>query len=110
MPEGDSSDGTDGDSNDRQIYHRTVEPETERANERLLRHIAELEDCEMTDLPPLYDRIDDLLQNVFDFPPPSEAQAELEFSYYGYRITVDQTGEVSLMKLPESSPTEVGEE
>jgi hypothetical protein len=110
MPDGDSSDGgeTDGDSTDQRIYHRTVEPETERANERVLGHIAELEGCELTDMPPLYDRIDDLLRNIFDSPPPSEA--ELEFSYYGYRITIDQTGRVSLMKLPERSPTEADEE
>jgi hypothetical protein len=112
MPEGDSPDDgeTDGHSADQRIYHRTVEPETERANERLLRLIADLEGCEMTDLPPLYNRIDDLLTDIFDSPPPAEAQAELEFSYYGYRITIDQAGEVSLMKLPEGSPTEVDEE
>ena len=120
MPEGDSPnrEETDGDeqaasssdADDRQIHHRTVEPEPERANERLLRHVADLEGCELTDLPPLYNRIDDLLNDIFDSPPPSEAQAELEFSYYGYRITIDQTGDLSLMKLPERSPTEVDEE
>lgn len=112
MPEGGSSNGgeTNGDSDDQQIYHRTVEPETERANERLLRHIANLEGCDVTDLPPLYNRIDDMIQNIFGSPPPSEAQAELEFSYYSYRITIDQSGSVSLMKIPEQSPTEVDEE
>jgi hypothetical protein len=112
MSEGDSPDSeeSDGDSDDQQIHHRTIDPKTERANERLLQHVAEIEDCDLFDLPPLYNRIDDLIKDIFDSPPPSEAQAELEFSYYGYRITIDQTGDVSLMKIPERSPTEVDEE
>jgi len=94
---------------ERQIRHRKVTPDPEEANRHLLRLVANLENCEINDLPPLYDRIDHLIEELFTSPPPSEAQAELEFSYYGYRIELDQRGNVSLMKLGES-PTEPREE
>ena len=81
------------------IYHRKVTPDVEEANQSLLRLVANLENCEVTDLPPLYDRVDHLVDHLFTSPPPPEAQAELEFSYVGYRIRIDQSGNVSLKKL-----------
>jgi hypothetical protein len=81
------------------IYHRKIEPEPEDADYRLLRLIANVEGVDVTDLPPIYDRIDHLVGHMYQNPPSPDAQAQLEFSYYGYRITLDQDGNVSLMKL-----------
>ncbi len=53
----------------------------------------------MTDLPPLYDRIDHMVKQLFTSPPPPDAQVELEFSYFGYRIRLDQGGNASVRKL-----------
>lgn len=92
---GERADGNRGSK----IYHRKVAPDVEEANQGLLRLVANLENCEVTDLPPLYDRVDHLVEHLFSSPPPSEAQAELEFSYVGYRIRIDQSGNVSLKKL-----------
>jgi hypothetical protein len=81
------------------IFHRKIEPDPEDANYRLLGIIANLEHTDEIDLPPLYDRIDHLVTQVFEDPPHPEAQVQIEFSYYGYRITLDQSGNVQLMRL-----------
>lgn len=44
----------------------------------LLHVIAELEGCEVEDLPPLYDYVDHLLEDLFTTPPPPKAQARVE--------------------------------
>lgn len=98
---GGNEDGDERSERERQIRHRKVAPEPEEANQHLLRLVANLENCEVNDLPPLYDRIDHLVEGLFTSPPPAEAQAEIEFSYYGYRIELDQDGNISLMKLGE---------
>ncbi|WP_205254576.1 MULTISPECIES: HalOD1 output domain-containing protein [Halorussus] len=89
---------TDGNAGT-EIYHRKVTPDVEEATRSLLRLVANLENCEVTDLPPLYDCIDHMVEHLFDSPPSPEAQTELEFSYFGYRIRIDQSGNVSLKKL-----------
>jgi len=94
---------------ERQIRHRKVTPDPDEANRSLLRLIANLENCEVTDLPPLYERVDHLVENLFTSPPPAEAQVEIEFSYHGYRVELDQKGNASFMKLGES-PTDRREE
>lgn len=116
--EGDGgNDGTEGDDRDYDeasgdapsgngIYHRQIVPDPDAANRSLLQVIADLEGCGMTDLPPLYDRVDHLVEHLFTSPPPVEAQAELQFSYHGYRIELDQTGNVMVMKLGDGSPVE----
>jgi hypothetical protein len=101
---GDEPNGPETDeANENRIFHRKVTPEAEEANESLLRLIANLERCEVTDLPPLYDQIDHMVEHLFTEPPPTDAQAELEFSYHGYRIELDQTGDVKFMKIREES-------
>ncbi|NEU58076.1 HalOD1 output domain-containing protein [Halorussus sp. MSC15.2] len=103
MPSGNENDERDTSERESKIYHRKVTPEVEEANQSLLRLVANLENCEVTDLPPLYDQIDHLVEHLFSSPPPPEAQVEVEFSYYGYRIELDQSGNVSLMKLADDS-------
>lgn len=93
----------------RKIRHRKVTPEVEEAKRNLLRLIANLENCEVTELPPLYDHVDHLIEHLFSSPPPAEAQVEIEFSYHGYRIELDQSGNVSFMKLAGSPADSPGE-
>lgn len=102
---GERSDGDgDDDVGENRIYHRKVTPDADEANRSLLRLLADVEGCEVTDLPPLYEQVDHLVEHLFTDPPPASAQAELEFSYHGYRVELDQTGNVSLMKLAEEPP------
>lgn len=93
-----------GDGN--RIYHRKVTPDAGEANQSLLRLLANVENCEVNDLPPLYGQIDHMVAHLFTDPPPGDAQAELSFSYHGYRIELDQTGNVSFMKLAERTPVD----
>ena len=93
-----------GGGDEGQIFHRKVTPESDAANESLLRLIANLERCEVTDLPPLYEQVDHMVEHLFTEPPPADAQAELLFTYPGYRIELDQTGDVTLMKIGQKPP------
>lgn len=83
------------------IIRRTVEPDPDDPYLAILEPIADLEDCAVEDLPPLYKYVDHLVENLFSTPPPEKAQAELTFTYYYYRVTVDQQGNMRLAKLAE---------
>jgi|AntRauTorcE11898_2_1112593.scaffolds.fasta_scaffold103558_1 hypothetical protein len=63
--------------------------------------IAELEGKESTDLSPVYTTIDHMVEELFSEPPSPEAQAVLQFSYEGYRITLNQDGYATFMKITE---------
>ncbi|WP_276257333.1 HalOD1 output domain-containing protein [Haloglomus litoreum] len=90
-------------TDDLQIVRRTIQPSCEAAEFELVELVAELEGCEADELPSLYDRIDHIVEYVFRNPPSSEAQLVVEFSYAGYRITIDQQGNVTLLAVKESA-------
>ncbi|RXK46409.1 HalOD1 output domain-containing protein [Halorientalis pallida] len=102
----DREDRDEIDDRDDRIVHGRIEPEPADADYRLLRLIADVEGLDVTDLPPIYDRIDHLVTKMYEDPPSSEAQAQLAFSYAGYRIRIDQDGNVSLMKIADGLPSE----
>ena len=60
--------------------------------------IAELEGREVSELYPIYDQMDDVLDNIFSEPPSPEAQLQITFSYEGYRITIEQDGHAKFVK------------
>ncbi|AQL44531.1 hypothetical protein BV210_09785 [Halorientalis sp. IM1011] len=88
------------------MVHRRIEPDPADADYRLLQLIAEVEGIDVTELPPIYDRIDHLVTRMYEDPPSAEAQAQLKFSYAGYRITLDQDGNVSLIKIADGLPSD----
>lgn len=59
---------------------------------QLVEVVAALENTDQTALEPIYNRIDELIADLFSTPPPATADAVLEFTYQGYRITVRQDG------------------
>lgn len=81
------------------IVQREVETTEDRANYHVLETIAAIEEVDVTDLPPMFDRVDHILANLFSEPPAPEAQVEITFSFHGYRVTVGQDGTVILRKL-----------
>ncbi|WP_276272160.1 HalOD1 output domain-containing protein [Haloarcula litorea] len=83
----------------KRIVEREVEPGEETPNYRVLETIADVEDVDETELPPLYPRIDHILDELFSEPPVPESQIEISFSYHGYRVRITQEGVVSLRKL-----------
>lgn len=54
--------------------------------------LADIEDRDVTDYTPTYDCLDHVLEGIFSNPPSPEAAIRIEFSYEGYRITVEQDG------------------
>lgn len=111
--DGDSADGNLGDADDassdsadpQRIYRRKVEPDPDEPYLSFLHTIAEVEGCSIDDLPPLYDYVDHLVEHLFSTPPPAKAQVQMEFTYYNYRVNLDQEGNLSLMK--QSEPLEL---
>ncbi|WP_247730253.1 HalOD1 output domain-containing protein [Halovivax limisalsi] len=80
---GDSS----GDAVTRQFDTEKTDPNVE-----VVSVIADIEDVPIEELPPLYDCIDHVLEHLYTNPPGDEADAEVSFTYYGYRVTVTQDG------------------
>ena len=87
------------DDPERRIIERTVDTSGERPNYSVLETIAEVENVDITTLPPMYERIDHMLDELFCDPPAPEAQVEVTFSYHGYRITAKQDGGIILRRL-----------
>lgn len=54
--------------------------------------IAELADEPVEELPPLYSTIHHILEHIYAEPPEPDADVEISFTYYGYRITIEQHG------------------
>ncbi|WP_227356298.1 HalOD1 output domain-containing protein [Haladaptatus salinisoli] len=63
--------------------------------------IAMFEGKDVDELTPVYDAIDSFMSNLFTSPPPEPAQAKIEFTYEGYRVSVYQDGEATFLKIGE---------
>ena len=61
--------------------------------------VAELEGIGSDELPSLYDTIDHVIDHVFSDPPIPEAQVQITFTYAGYRITLNQNGSATFLKI-----------
>ena len=95
---------SDDGNNDGKIITASIDPNPETAEYDLLAIVAELEGVEITDLPSLYDHVDHFVERLYETPPSAKAQLELSFSYAGYRITLLQGGDVTLMNVKQSIP------
>lgn len=80
-------------------YRRQLTPSPEDVELTFLEVVAEVEGCEISDLPRLWPAIDSLLQHGFTSPPDESAEVAIEFTYAGYRARIDQTGAATLVKL-----------
>ncbi|WP_168215825.1 HalOD1 output domain-containing protein [Halorussus ruber] len=65
----------------------------------IARIVADLEGEDPTDIGSLYDTIDHVVEHLFSNPPPIEAQAELAFTFEGYRIELSQDGRATFLKI-----------
>lgn len=97
---------TDQSPRDGETHHRQIDPSAGEVNTSLLQLVADFEECEMEELPPFWTRIDSLVDDLFSDPPTEDAQAEVEFTYAGYRITVHQNGDVMLLKVTDGPATD----
>lgn len=71
--------------------------ETERRKlvvDRILSEVAEAEQCDVLDLPPLYGAVDpDALDRLVE----SAADIRISFTYDGYRVTVETPDTISVV-------------
>lgn len=84
------------------LVRRRIDPNPETAEYDFLSIVADVEGTTIDDLPSLWEDIDNLVQHVFEHPPADDAQVEVSFSYAGYRVSVDQTGGVTLVPVKET--------
>jgi len=80
------------------IIHRQLEKEGENPAVQVAEIVAELEGVGVNEMYPIYDQMDDVLDNIFSEPPSPAAQLQLTFSYEGYRITIEQDGHAKFVK------------
>lgn len=88
------------DSEEMAAVHHVFDTDQEEPEVDVASVIADLEGRDRTELSALYNTIDDLIQNLFADPPSAEAQAQIAFSYEGYRVILNQDGHATLMKIP----------
>lgn len=88
-----------GDDQGRSIVHRELDTGQEEPATQIAEIVAELDGVSAKDLKPTYRRIDDTLEHIFSNPPSPEAQLEVIFSYESYRITVEQSGHATFVKV-----------
>lgn len=84
------------------VVKTTIPADPSAAEYAFLEIIADLEDAEIDTLPSLYDRLDHLLELLFEDPPSREAQIELAFSYCGYRVRLTQEGQLTVLPVKSS--------
>jgi len=87
------------DTNEIRVVHRTFDPADCSPEFDVVEAVADLENTEPDELPPLYTRIDNVIRNIFSEPPEPEAQVQVVFNYAGYRITIAQDGSAEFIKV-----------
>lgn len=95
-----SNERNDGEGNERMI-HWSFDVGSDYPSVDVAEVIMELEGKERVELSPMYETIDCLIENLFSDALASDAQAVLQFSYEGYRITLNQDGNATIMEITE---------
>lgn len=80
------------DEHDDEIAHRMLNTDVDEPAVAVAEAVADLEDVKPDDLPTTYNCIDGMLDEMYANPPSPEAQLAVEFTYAGYRVTVEQDG------------------
>ena len=83
---------THSDDGDSGIVHRQFDTDADNPSTAVAETVAELKGVESTELGTVYDHLDHVLDHLFSNPPVAAAQVQIEFTYEGYRITMDQDG------------------
>jgi len=81
-------------------HHFEFDPTDNEPTYVIVETVADLEGVSSDQLPSLYDTIDHIADHVFADPPISEAQVQVTFTYAGYRITLNQDGSATFLKIP----------
>ncbi|MDS0281573.1 HalOD1 output domain-containing protein [Haloarcula onubensis] len=84
------------------VVRRQITPDPETSEYDLLEVLAEIEDCDIESLPPLYNEVEHVVETLFKTPPSAAAQMSVSFSYAGYRIRLDRDGTLQLVPVKET--------
>ena len=98
MEERPSDDETSSDD-EAGIVHWQFDPDQDDPIIDVAAVVAELEGKETTDLSALYDCVDTVLEEIFSNPPSPEAQIQMAFTFEGYRITINQDGSATFLRV-----------
>lgn len=92
-----------GDNNDEgeDVIYCNINADSDYSSLEVVETIAELEGKKSSELPAIYDAIGHLIEELFSNPPSPEAEVILEFSYEGYRITLNQDSHATFRKITE---------
>lgn len=78
---------------------RELDVNGESPSEQIAVAVADIKGVEATDLEEMYGCVDGVLDHVFSDPPAPEARLQVEFSYEGYRVTIEQDGDARFVEL-----------
>jgi hypothetical protein len=92
----------DGSNSEPGIVRRQIRPSSDTSEYDLLEIVADVEGCEIEELPSLYKEVEHVVETLFKTPPSMSAQMSISFSYAGYRITIDRSGSVKLVCVKET--------
>lgn len=92
-----------GDGDEMAVAHFEFDVDREDSEVDVAEVVAELEDKDVTDLSALYETVDHLIEKLYATPPSAAAQVRMEFTYEGYRITLNQDGFATFMKINEGT-------
>lgn len=84
------------------IVRAVVTPDPDTAEHDLLAIIADVERVAIDELPAFYTQAGHFVEELFQTPPSEEAQMEISFSYAGYRVTLNRSGDLKLVDVKES--------
>jgi len=87
------------DTHEDDIVNRNLDHGRDNPGVQIAEIVAELEDEDPADLTTMYGCIDGVIDHILSNPPSPEAQAIVEFTYEGYRVTIRQGGTVRLVKI-----------
>lgn len=87
-----------GNDSESEVIRRELDAGAGNPGVQVAEIVADIEDREVTDLTSIYGCVDGVLDNMLSQPPSPEAEMKVEFTYEGYRITIEQNGRVTFVR------------
>ena len=84
---------------DDEIVHRQIDTGGPEPAVQIAEIVADLDGKGHEELTSAWSQIDNMLTEIFSDPPDPEAQVQVQFTYEGYRVTVEQNGSCEFVKV-----------
>lgn len=84
---------------ERDVVRRQLEKDGENPAVQVSEIVAALKGAHVREMGTIYDCVDDVLDRVFSNPPSPGAEVEVNFTYEGYRVTVEQNGTATFVRI-----------